>query len=1208
MKRFRKLLSVLLSVVLILSTFGGMQIQAATKDTRYSHKYLQNGSFEDNVGNYNFSSNYTQPQKIVVPYWDTTAYNTDGSNGKMEFFKKGAAHFNRSSAENKDVADGDVAAELNADEVSTIYQRIETVSGSTYTWGLDHRGRDTTDTMVLFIGPEQYDSNGNPIDPSKPSKNGPDNQDQFVKMTNWLKKQYGVTYPNDPKKGGCSQKYTIYSKPFAEKGGFQNGSTNEDENFSMTKTDECNQEWSLWVISSVNDNKSKETKAAVKGWSKYGTNCYDKNDDKSYDDIIKGAGSELGYDCTYTVPKGQTNTLFAFTSYSGGKYTSEGIKYDATYGNLLDDINFKLYQPISSSITNGGSGGVEGGKVTVSGDVESGKLFADVTEDGKVCKIYTAKSSNDDKYKFVGAYITETLDDGTESTRYVSICHHDLTGLTKEEIEAKHASFGFVPYNHDGNVTDDKKWDYYFVLKVNNPVHIHMIYTKAPYVIYDSNGGLPYQYGPNNESGDDSVAFGDGYYTGGPETESYYKNSSYKLNEENHDQEPLKEKGYYYSHIAYDNPNWVKNSFGVGAKFVGWSVLGKDNNMHTFDANHKIEYMPIDADGGSIKIFNVSDADKDGNPKENANVVELALDENDGVTLTAQWKFGYTAQAQTLVDSLAKTYENSDVGGWVEETFIDDRSNVTDHKADYTPGRTERTDAYGSVGSKIIFRATPDSGNNYVFDGWYIKEADKYKLVTAAPNLAITVEEGNSTIYYARFKTKTVPVIFHYSESGSADGYDYYETDPEHKYGKYFQEVVYNEKAIQPPTNLDPKVTMWFTSPTERDQEHLFSFSTPITEQTDLYASPAFNFNYFNHLTIKGEGDPINPSAFSMITYATLKLGNDYVDLKNDSNASDYNIYLLKGELGDSKPLPSDVKKTQTKYKKGSGSIVFNSTTTTAKSFNRAGVKYDYLVQTAGNPLWVVFDFTYKGITYTTPVINRSMYNQLSNYHAERKTRYYTTYPKDVADEIVNAHTELIGRIQALIEPQASSNAAATPTVYADFAEVDGLTVDEASTSNDYTFASTTAVRNIEPWGFKYTFSVNEKDILDFDDYGAVVLTDSESRHTNSITVNELINDSDSVMFSLGKDNVYLSDDEQSIEVYYVNNIGLDDFDKNTFVVFFVKDDAGYHYSNIISNTYNDVLESDVDNEFAPLLINYQQSFENYTTAISDAEEKYGKV
>ena len=192
MKRTKRLISLILIFALLFSTLEMVRFSASTTDTRYSVKHLQNGNFEENVGNYKFSSNYAQPNKTSVPYWDTTAYGSNGNNGMFEFFKNGSSHFDvtkkkyPNNPEYLNVAESNVAAELNADEESTIYQRINTVAGSTYTWGLYHRGRDLTDRMVLIIGPEQ------PVDPSKPSKTG---KDQFVRITNWLKEQYGVVYP-----------------------------------------------------------------------------------------------------------------------------------------------------------------------------------------------------------------------------------------------------------------------------------------------------------------------------------------------------------------------------------------------------------------------------------------------------------------------------------------------------------------------------------------------------------------------------------------------------------------------------------------------------------------------------------------------------------------------------------------------------------------------------------------------------------------------------------------------------------------------------------------------------------------------------------------------------------------------------------------------------------------------------------------------------
>lgn len=1189
MKKYKKIIAILLSLALIISTFGIFEVSAATDDTRYSKKYLQNGGFEENKDNYQFSSsNYVQPFKANVPYWDTTAYGNDGTKGMLEFFKANSAHFNRSSTANKVVAQGEVAAELNADEVSTIYQRIETVSGSTYTWGLDHRGRDTTDTMVLFIGPEQYDESGNAIDPSKPNKTG---KDQFVKMTDWLKTQYGISYPAK----GCSQKYTIYSKPFAAKGKFQNESTNANENFSMTKTDECNQEWNLWVISSEYENKDQDPTKAIKGWSKYGTNCYNENDD-SYNDVINGAGSKLGYDCTYTVPKGQTKTLFAFTSYSGGRLSGGNIIYDATFGNLLDDINFKLYQPISSSITEGGNGGVHTGNATITSDIKNGNLFYSTVTDGELCTIRTMRLDEKDKYEFQGAYVTVFEDDGTPVTRYIPIYKGDIYGLTKEQKLALSKDYFLV----DGTTTTEadgtkKTWDYYFNVSVESPVHIHMMYSKAPYVLYDSNGGEPYRWVLDNSGGGNLIGFRDNFQTveGLVGTGSYYQNCIVKENTTTSDLE-VEQPGFYKSHDAVPNKNWNTNTFAdgstVGARFLGWAIKDSSNNLVILNGKHQVTYNPKPDKLGHVTFNNL---DENGHIIESGAVAGLELDATHGVTLTAQWQFGYTAQAQTLLGHALETqsWENSDVGGWVEETFINDRKNVTDHKNAYTPNRTERTDAYGAVGEKIIFRATPDAEHNYVFDGWYTKEADgTYKLVTTAPNLAISVEEGKSTTYYARFKTKTVPVVFHYSPSGSGleKDYEYYDKDANNRYGKYFQNVVYNETAVQP-TGDSQKVTMWFTSPTERSAEKVFDFNTPITKETHLYASPAFTFNYFNYF--KGK------EPWFVDVYATLKFKGQYIDMKKDADMTNYNIYMLKGTVGEAAPAASEIKKNSStkKVSKGNSSIKFNQTTKTGKTFNRAGTTYnDFYIFNMKTPVWVLFDFTYKGITYTSAIKDRSLYNDITVYMQTEKSQLFTTYPESAKIDLINAQNTLLLSIQDMYNAVSQYTGIKEPTTYKNGSPVSGLPDGEAS--NTYTFNSTTAIRNIEPWGLKYTFSVDNQKITDFVDYGAVVLTDKSGAYASAPTINKLIKDKNSLMYSRSKGNIYSTNNE-SVEIYHINDLLATDFDKNTYTVFFVKDSSGYHYSTVVTNSYNELANAETEDSVQTAI---NQSITKYSKALID--------
>ncbi|MGJ6965820.1 Ig-like domain-containing protein [Streptosporangium sp. G11] len=71
--------------------------------------------------------------------WHTTA-----TDNKLEFWRGGASGV--------PAADGQQFAELNANQVSTLYQDVPTVPGTPMTWSLYHRGRLGTDVMRVLIG------------------------------------------------------------------------------------------------------------------------------------------------------------------------------------------------------------------------------------------------------------------------------------------------------------------------------------------------------------------------------------------------------------------------------------------------------------------------------------------------------------------------------------------------------------------------------------------------------------------------------------------------------------------------------------------------------------------------------------------------------------------------------------------------------------------------------------------------------------------------------------------------------------------------------------------------------------------------------------------------------------------------------------------------------------------------------------------------
>ena len=272
-------------------------------DTRSAtDNVIVNGSFEQPE-----FPNDPAPQVAAgtVNGWSTTA-----SDQLIEFgstrMNGTVPHINGSP----NIPDGYQFAELNASEESTLYQYTKTVGGNVYEWGLSHRGRQGLDRMALIIGPKQA------VKPAKPSKNG---KDQFMLMTDWVKNnaaQMGVRIPNV----GCSHKVTVYSKPFAENGGFANNADNVP--FSKSPSNVYTQEWNVWIIGTNNN-----------AWGNYGTN------DPAY------AAESLAYSCRYAVPDGQAETVFAFCAYSaaGGK----------TVGNLLDAVSFELFQRLSISASGG---------------------------------------------------------------------------------------------------------------------------------------------------------------------------------------------------------------------------------------------------------------------------------------------------------------------------------------------------------------------------------------------------------------------------------------------------------------------------------------------------------------------------------------------------------------------------------------------------------------------------------------------------------------------------------------------------------------------------------------------------------------------------------------------------------------------------------------------------------------------------------------
>lgn len=331
MKKFKKYLSVVLACTIAVSaavvsssavdnddidTYG-----SGLEKTSDATNNLQNGSFEKpSIG----EKKYDSVDHDDVPNWSTSAHD-----GRIELLRENNMYLT-DLIENIDLQGATLtppdelqAAELNANEESTLYQYINTSSGSCYEWSLQHRGRCGTDTMALVIGPKQSDN------PTKASKNS---RDQFMQMVDWLKNNEDESTSEKIKNQQSGDKpieCVVYSKKFASNGTFENAS---DRNFSLTQTDVFSEEWHIWIIKSDN----------IK-WHKYGKGS-------------KTAESSDYY--KYIVPEGINQSIFAFVSYQGTDAKNSRPDRHNTFGNLLDGITFDLYHPAETIVNTGGTGTV----------------------------------------------------------------------------------------------------------------------------------------------------------------------------------------------------------------------------------------------------------------------------------------------------------------------------------------------------------------------------------------------------------------------------------------------------------------------------------------------------------------------------------------------------------------------------------------------------------------------------------------------------------------------------------------------------------------------------------------------------------------------------------------------------------------------------------------------------------------------------------
>ena len=1153
-------------------------------------KRIQNGSFEYNADGSPYvqaSGNHSQPQSHEIQAWNTTA-----EENKVELFNKSSTeHMSASDSAKNYIPDGKYAAELNADEPGSLYQVVNTMPSSAYLWGLDHRGRSGVDTMALVIGPNQEvrpSKNSGSTNSETTSSTTKKNygKDQFMQMVEWAKSQQKITLPDYSKSisGNEPQNITVYSKPFGLNGSFK--SNDELSPFSLVPTDEHTEEWHIWIMTSGNSD-----------WSSYGSN--DKANGINIYGNINSSDMEKLKQYFYRVPAGQTESMFAFVPID----TAYQHQYPGktTLGNLLDNVNFEVFNSFTASSTNHGAGSLT--------DNDNGHANEQDITDTHPISVYTKDNSTqnlvaeikkEDSGKdvtFAGVYLTTQNAKGESVTVFKPLKNCEIevneddwkTDSKNKKLQTATVTLNGKQVTVSRLLTDNKGYvydipadmwlkttdsngntDYVMQIKnVSSSMDAHFIFLKSPTVTYDANSisGFEYKISDTNTTN---------VYTFKPDDSS--GTVKYIDPVSSHPPVAPNEGWKFTGWKLFDTDGVVKNN-GNDVILSGTNAIAC-NTTQPKDQPTERTFVVVDGqrvedafnEGVDVVDSNNDIIGKEWTVKDGAKDSVVYEKESEALSLVAQWRFKNTFTPEYKDNVTDDKFTQGETGGTIELKNTDSEN--------YSEGENGTKSYFAGVGEQVV--ATAKANNLYTFIGWYDSEGN---VVTTNPELVVNQVKGEIGKYSARFQKTGVTVNFYYLEyNKDTKSYESKVYDG----GKYTQYLNKNGIAKQP-TGDSKKVKTWYTSRTNLGADTAFDFNKTLDKSIDLYAAPApFTFNYLNQFQF---AEP-----WRMITYATLKYDGKYIDMKNDPDVTDYKVYILKaGSVDEKQPTSADIKKntkTQVVSKDQQG-IMFDGTTGVGAKFNRIGTTYNNLhIFDMKTPVWVTFEFTYRGITYTANVKNRSLYNNIDMYMASGNP-YYTEYREQ--------QKKVLTAIKAMYDATAPYNITEATKYNSSVSVADEVKNSVKAPEAGYKFDSSTTIRNIEPWGFKYSFSVNGKALSNYTDYGVVVLSGADNTPANA---SELVKNEKAVMYSKSGGNIYGVDGDANTAVaYHVNGITIANYDKPTYAVFFVRDSNGdYHYSEVISNSYKDIAEKDTSEskEVSTAILNYAQKYNEYVDAISN--------
>ena len=493
---------------------------------------------------------------------------------------------------------------------------------------------------------------------------------------------------------------------------------------------------------------SSRAKTGTNPWNSYGSNA---EDPAGSGNGSGNTGVDLSKYYFYTVPAGQTDTLFGFVSvgYVDSIATADKAK---TYGNFLDNINFEIFHPLSGSTSThgsavvGGSDGTSSGTGTTAGHkVTIDNKLSTFVADGEPLKIQAVVKKDDasDGCEFVGVYHTNLDENGNSKTEFLKLAGNvieDTGSLTEEEKAGK----WLKTTNADGDIIYT-----YYLGNITSATDLHFVFIKSPTVTYDSNGGKEYKVertyntdeaanvysfkpvsGHNEAQANTGTIFIDPYVSHAAEGQ----NDGWKF------------MGWKLTGDVVEN---VPEDKQVNAEQLGTLILPAEHTIacdYHFDGvnvDTKAQYFKI-YDGSKIltKIIDTNSSSEDigvtwtdnGETKTYANV-------HKGITMIAQWRWlqAFIPQVHNAADN---TYIASNSGGTVEITSVTEPSDNYNAAYNENGGKSY----HAAIDERITVNAVANSG--YTFEGWYDESG---KLITTNVEYAFVEAKESVKTFYARF-------------------------------------------------------------------------------------------------------------------------------------------------------------------------------------------------------------------------------------------------------------------------------------------------------------------------------------------------------------------------------------------------------------------------------------------------------------------------